>query len=182
MKAGCSAQYQAVEAVIVVVVVVEAVAGCCSRGCDCRVQHACLAYIHRQSPLWLPCAACNQSATRSRVGVSSSECGSGVGVSSSECGSGVGVSSSHSYYLPVASTILLRLLSSDSDYLTSSTFQRAAKDRWLKMETQLCTTKAKIPLSKAFFPVLANLSFHKSLLEKEIHCKRYTYIYLVRIP
>jgi len=37
--------------------------------------------------------------------------------------------------------------------------ERAAKDISLKMETELCTTKAKIPPRKAIFPVLANLSF-----------------------
>jgi len=48
-------------------------------------------------------------------------------------------------------------------------YQRAAKDISLKMETYVCTTKAKIPPRKAIFPVLANLSFHRSLFEKEIY-------------
>jgi len=52
--------------------------------------------------------------------------------------------------------------------------ERAAKDISLKMETYVCTMKAKIPLRKANFPVLANLSFHRSPFEKEI----YVYIFL----
>ena len=46
--------------------------------------------------------------------------------------------------------------------------QRAERGNSLKMETQLCTTKAKTPPRKAIFPVLANLSFYRSLFEKEI--------------
>ena len=37
--------------------------------------------------------------------------------------------------------------------------QRAAKDISLKIENELCTTKAKIPPRKAIFPVLAILIF-----------------------
>ena len=47
--------------------------------------------------------------------------------------------------------------------------QRAAKDISLKMETEVCTAKAKIPPQKANIPVVENLSYHRSLFEKEIY-------------
>jgi len=47
--------------------------------------------------------------------------------------------------------------------------ERAAKDILLKMETSVCTAKAKIPPKKDKIPVLENLNFHRSLFEQEIY-------------